>query len=427
MKRPAGIIAVLLWAGVSGQTYSLEDCVNEALKNKVTVQSAALSVKSAQIANKSAWGNALPSLALSGGYSQSTMDTAGFSFTGSGWSSGVSIRQPIFEGGNILRQISLGKRGVAIAEATERAMITNVILEVQKAYYDLLKGQHLLEAADQDLELALQQLELVRNQYRLGAVKITDVLKAQVRLGQARTVKITRKTAMDNARRSLANAMGMMTTNPAFSIKEITDPLPDVPELDESRGVMEARNPQLIAKKIDLVSREIKYKIALGAHFPTLSAGGSYSTSAEDAASLVNNYTENWRWTGSLSLSYPLFTGFKTNSARQQAKLDLQTARNDYKTLVDDLTVGLAATIEGLSNYKEIIPILEEVQLSAEKDLKLVKERYALGSATILEVLDAQVSVTQARINLINTTYDALSQNAGLKATLGILDTQYNK
>ena len=60
---------------------------------------------------------------------------------------------------------------------------------------------------------------------------------------------------------------------------------------------------------------------------------------------------------------------------------------------------------------------------SAEEDLKLAQQRYSLGSATILEVLDAQVSVVSARSSLIRSRHDSLIEQANLKALLGTLDS----
>ncbi len=63
---------------------------------------------------------------------------------------------------------------------------------------------------------------------------------------------------------------------------------------------------------------------------------------------------------------------------------------------------------------------------SAEEDFKLVSERYRLGSASILALLDAQVSVTRARVELVSSKYDARIQEAYLKAQLGILDQSFD-
>ena len=59
----------------------------------------------------------------------------------------------------------------------------------------------------------------------------------------------------------------------------------------------------------------------------------------------------------------------------------------------------------------------------AEEDVKLVQERYSLGSASILEVLDAQVSLVTARSSLIRSKYDSMIEQANMKAILGTLDT----
>ena len=89
------------------------------------------------------------------------------------------------------------------------------------------------------------------------------------------------------------------------------------------------------------------------------------------------------------------------------------------------MSVQLRYTIDRLKNYEEIIPINETVLESAEEDLKLAQVRYAQGSTTILEVLDSQVSVQQAKSSLISSKYDAYIEQTNIKALLGSLDLEY--
>ena len=63
--------------------------------------------------------------------------------------------------------------------------------------------------------------------------------------------------------------------------------------------------------------------------------------------------------------------------------------------------------------------------MSSEEDLKLVQEKYSVGSATILEVLDAQVSLIRSNSSLINIIHDARVEEMNLKAILGVLDLEY--
>jgi outer membrane protein TolC len=126
-----------------------------------------------------------------------------------------------------------------------------------------------------------------------------------------------------------------------------------------------------------------------------------------------------------LSLSIPIFTGYNLSTRQQQAELNVRKQQYNYLTQKHDLMVQMENLINILGNYQELIPISEQVLASAEEDLKLVQERYKLGSTTILEVLDAQVSVSRARSSLVSTKYNARTQEAQLRAILGILDQDY--
>ena len=88
------------------------------------------------------------------------------------------------------------------------------------------------------------------------------------------------------------------------------------------------------------------------------------------------------------------------------------------------MSVQLQSFLDRLNNFNEIIPINETVLESAEEDLKLSQVRYAQGSTTLLEVLNAQVSVVQARSSLVRLKYDAFIQQTTLKALLGTLDNE---
>lgn len=425
MKKIIVLLISVLFCSLWGQSYSLEECVRIALNNKVTIKSAELDVKSAIAGKKAALGGVLPSVSFSGTASNGTTFINGLKVDTGKWNSGINLNQTIFNGGNTWRNLTLGKNLISIAEESERLARINVTLSVHRSYFQLLKDRHLLSSAQEDLDLANQQLELVNQQFELGAVKKTDLLKAQVRLGQAKTNVITQKAALDNAKRELANTMGILHEGLSFSIEEFVATIPKTPNFDSAIKIMDEKNPSLIIQDYTIANQELNYKKAKGLRLPSLTLSGGYNTSAGSSGDLLRDYSDNWYMSGQISLSYPLFTGFQASTRSQQAKINWKTAQNNRTNVRDDLTVQVRALIDGLHNYKEIIPVLEEVLIAAEEDLKLAKERYALGAAILLEVLDAQLSVTQARTNLINTTYDALTQDATLKATLGVLDLKF--
>jgi outer membrane protein TolC len=424
---------------LKGQAYNLETCVQLALQNKKDLQAATLDVRSARAATKGSYSSILPRVSMSSGWSRSqfpprdlgwdpvTQKPIEGDFTSiTSWSGGLALSQTIYDGGIWWNTITQAKNNYEIVRQRERQVRLNVIWEVHRAFYTYLKAKQLLEVARLSLQSGEQQVELVKRQYELGAVKKTDLLKAEVRRGQYKVDVLNQEAAVANAYQDLLNAMGLVGTSTKFEIVNMERPLRPLPTLEEAQKVMEEKNPSLLAKREQVTAAEIEYKLTWGQRLPSLSGTMSYSSSAEDPTTLLREWRDNWQLRAGITLSVPLYSGHSLSTQVQQARLAVMKTQSEYITQLEDLTVQLQAILEALRNYRDIIPINEQVLTSAEEDLKLVQERYTLGAATILEVLDAQVSLISAQSSLIASKYDARIQEASLRKLLGTLERDFN-
>jgi len=402
---------------------SLDQCIELALKNKETVKLAALDVKSAKYGKRGSLSNILPSFGVGAGYSTSNFQERYGQTSSSSRSWGLQLSQNIYDGGAWWNSIASTGNNYLISQHMERQVKINVIYYVIQAYYGLLKSQQLLDVARMNLMLANQQVELVTNQFEIGAAAKTDLLKVNVLKGQAQVEVITSDAELKNAVRTLRNTMGLMGNTDPLMVDEAANTEYTIPELTAALTDMENNNPSILAKKAQIKGAELSHKIIRGSHLPSVNLGWNYRYQAADATGLLGD--DDWSSTFSVNFSVPLFTGFDLHTRTQQAKLNISKEENEFITQLYDLRVQLEGLLEILRNYQETIPINEEVLTSAEEDLKLVQVRYALGSVTILEVLDAQLSVTRARSSLVSAKYDAQIQGAALRALTGVLDRQY--
>ncbi|MFH1852870.1 MAG: TolC family protein, partial [Candidatus Neomarinimicrobiota bacterium] len=402
---------LFLTVTVPGQVLTLDQCIDMALKYKETVKAAALGVKSAEYGKRGALSNILPSLGAGAGYSMSSFKertnyATGTSYNSSkGTSWGLQLTQPVYDGGAWWNSIAGANNNYLISQQQERQVRINVIYGVIQAYYSLLKAQQLLDVARMNLMLANQQVELVTNQFEIGAAAKTDLLKVNVLKGQAQVDVIARDAELQNATRNLRNAIGLMDNTDPLLVDESAGGEYTVPELLPALNEMTNSNPSILAKKAQIGGAILNHKIIRGSRLPNVSVGWRYNYQSADVTGLVADF--DWSSAISLELSIPLFTGFDLSTRTQQAKLNISNEEYEFTTQLHDLRVQLEGLLEILRNYRETIPINEEVLVSAEEDLKLVQEQYALGSVTILEVLDAQLSVTRARSSLVSYKYDA--------------------
>jgi outer membrane protein TolC len=244
-------------------------------------------------------------------------------------------------------------------------------------------------------------------------------------MGQAKVELLNRKTALENSRRQLFNDMGMIDFGQSI-IAKYSDWVPVlVPTSAEALTMLKEKNPNILIQLATIDIGKIQLKMAKGMRSPSAFASVDYSANGDNSNELKESLKDDWRLGINMSINFPLYSGNSLSTAQQRAELSKRKSENDYLTFLNDLRVQVELIRKSIMNYSEIIPINRDVVASAEEDLKLVQERYSIGSATILEVLDAQVSLIRSNSTLINTIHDARIQEMGLKALLGILDLEY--
>ena len=415
----------ILSSMIFAQELSLSDCVNIALDKKETLQSAQLDLQSAKAGKIGSFSNILPSINFTSGRSETSYAKNDRFSTTSSWSAGIAGRQNIFDGGGWWNRIAQAKNNYTISQQMERQIRTNVIAEVHRAYYQLLKNQQLLEVAKQSLELAKQQVELSQKRYDLGAAKKTDLLKSKVARGTAKSALITQRALVFNAIAELRNAMGLIGDNNELKLVDDNLQLQPIPGFTEAIEILEVNNPGILASRAQVVDAKIRKNLTNAQRFPSLNASLSYQAGDKELNGLTDALKDDWMMTTGLNLSFPLFSGMALSTQSQQAKLAVKKQNNDFITVKNDAIVRLESLLGIVGDYFQIIPINEEILVSAEEDLNLVSERYRLGSASILELLDAQVSVTRARVDLVSSKYNSKIQEAYLKAQLGVLDKEF--
>ena len=340
-------------------------------------------------------------------------------------SAGLSINQTLYNGGRSFYNVKQAKINLEIAKLRERNIRIEVIQNVTRSYYGLLQNQQLLEVAEKNLALSEKQVGLVQKQFDLGSARKTDLLKANVSLGQAKVELLNRKTALQNSRRKLFNDMGMIDFGQSIVAKNSNWTPVLVPTSSEALKLLKEKNPNMLIQQAVIKNGEIQLKMAKGMRSPSAFASVDYSANGNNSEELKESFKDDWRLGMNMSVNFPLYSGNSLSTAQEQAELANRKTENDYLTYLNDLRVQLELIRKTITNYSEIIPINQDVVASAEEDLKLVQERYSVGSATILEVLDAQVSLIRSNSVLINTIHDARIQEMSLKALLGILDLEY--
>ena len=418
------ILIILMFFSTSiAQSLTVDECVRIALENKPSLKRAEQDVTIARLNRASTGALMLPSVNASNSFSETTYGNSS-SESSERYSGGLSLSQSLFNFGTKINTLKQSDNSYNTAKQQRRQAKARIILDVHTFYYQYLKNSELFDIAGKDLELSKKQLDLVQNQYNLGAVSKTDFLKASVRYGTAKSSFLSRELSKKNSEKSLRHSMGLLDSDVPIIIEQKMDLILSVPTFNEAYSLMLSNSPDLNILDNQIVGAQIAVKKAWSSSLPSVNM--SIGMNASSADQITRTYfDDNYIKSANITLSIPIFSGFRNRNSIQISKLQLNQAETRLSGGTKSAKVSLYALINTLNNYQEIIPIQEEVLLSAEEDLKLAQQRYELGSASILELLDAQLALIQASSSLVRTKYDAAIQVASLDDLLGTLDKKY--
>ncbi len=278
----------------------------------------------------------------------------------------------------------------------------------------------MLKRVQQDaLARSKKQLEVTSSRYDLGSASLSEKLKAQVTVANDSLQLLQRENSIRAAEFSLNI---LMKRDVALRL----DPSDSMRVETISQGLEELLlkstelNPALKRSQADMEAAHTGVWMSKRSWLPRVSAGINWGWSPAERSDWFSYKTEDRSYSFSIGISYDLFDRFTKKTDYSRAKLSEMTARESFQ---NDLNTLNSEVRQAYLDYDKSRMQLEVAQLgarSAEEDMKLQQERYRLGASSILELLDAQVSLTQSQSNLVQAYFDLNKAIADMaKATGG--------
>ena len=159
--------------------------------------------------------------------------------------------------------------------------------------------------------------------------------------------------------------------------------------------------------------------VARSSYLPRVNASVSYGRNGEEIDRVYNQFDKNYQVSISTSLTYNIFDGQLKRANLNRATASMLAAKEDVEQAKRTVALAVQKAYLELDRTRQIAEINKENIASAEEDLRLAEERYKVGTGTILEVVDAHVSFTRAKVNSVQAEYDLKIAEAELENAMG--------
>lgn len=294
----------------------------------------------------------------------------------------------------------------------------DLIYGVKASYYAYLATVENVAVQKQAVERSKEQLKLIESKFELGSAAKSDVLKQKVRYGNDKLSLLSGQNAVVTTKADLAYTIGVdpgsdVEFSTGYSVREFHG------TLEEAMTFGLEHEPGLLAAQKEVNAANHAVRSRWSEYLPKLTGFASVGWSDATRGDTVTFNFSSRSTTYGFQITYNIFDGFLRERNVSQAKIYRNNAMAglaDTRNLVSREIKTAYLDIERLKEQKKVA---QENVDAAEEDLKITQEKYNLGAATILDLLDAQVSLKEAQVSLIRADFDLNLAIAKLKHAMG--------
>ncbi len=336
------------------------------------------------------------------------------------WMGDVQLRYTLYTGGRGWATWQREKLLHAAAVTELQAVVNSVMLQVHERYYAALLAQAQIRVQEENGKLLEEELRRAQSLFRAGRASEFIVLRAEVALANSRTPLIRARNNLDIAADELARVLGIPIPPTAKSVVNVRGEMKFTPaqaDLAASLSAAQKNRPELkrLSQLIEAGNQTIRQ--ARSGYAPNISTFVGYGVQSSLFSSNAQNHSNGW--SAGVIFLWPLFDGLETHGRITQAKSELALAKlAESQGKIDvDLEVRRAHSL--LTEATELVKASQQVVKQAEESLRQASRRFEVGSATQLDVLDAQLALTQSRTNEIQSLHDYNVARARLAKAIG--------
>jgi outer membrane protein TolC len=432
----AGIIWALIFAGSAGAQeagvpLTLEESIAIALRQSVVIQSAREGVAASEARQKEAFTGFLPKLSTTYNYTyndpaayikQPPPSPIGTLTVGTQdnyiWS--LDVKQPVFAGGRITANYDINRLGADASRQEELGTIQDIVLEVKRSYFTVLKAKRLVGVAKQSVEQFTAQRDLAKNFYEVGLVPRNDYLQAEVRLADGNQSLIRAENSLEVAR-SRFNTVLRRPIGAGVDVVDILDYKPYETAFEECLKTAFENRPEIQVYSLRAEQAGKKVKVVESEFYPSVNLVGSYQRFGDSADLNGSPYRNPENWSVAAMASWDLWEWGRTKYARDASASQERQAQNALIHVKDQVSLEVKNAWLNVKEAEKLIAVTQQAIEQAEENYRINQERYREQVSRTTDVLDALTLLTFARASWSNALSDYRISLAGLERATGVI------
>lgn len=406
---------------------TLNEAIEIALSESNSIKIAEMTIEKTGYAQKGAYSALYPNISASGNYQRTlkkqvmVMEMNGQPMsievgTANNVTAGLSAAMPLVNA-QLWQSLKLTALDVELAVEQARSSRISMVSQVKQAFYAVLLAKEAYSVYKEVYDNAQKNFEDIEKKYNVGKASEFEYLRAKVNVNNSEPEVYSAENAVVLAIWQLKAIMGIDLNTEIDVEGALADYSEELVVALANENVSFENNTNLIQLRLqdEMLSRTIK--MTKFQYIPTLSASFAYNYMA-----MGNSFDMNWNPYSvvALSLNIPIFDGFaKRNNIRQYQKTQ-DILRLNIEDAERNLNIALENYRDKMNTSVKRYTAAETTLEMAQKSYNISEKMYELGKATLVELNDAQLALTQAQLTMSQAIYQYMTNKAAIDELMGV-------
>jgi outer membrane protein len=325
---------------------------------------------------------------------------------------GVGAQQYLWDFGRVRGRIDEEADNAQAAEARKRLTDLDLVFTATQRYFALLAAQARVKVYQKAVEQRTEQAHAAQVRASAGLTSQIDVLTAQAALARARTNLLDAYDQQATARVALDNIMAAGPEAPSYQLADVLTYRPVTGNVEKSFRQAIKLRPDLLMLEAQARAAGARITEARSDFFPTVEAAAGYTTMGTGFPA-ANNFDAG------LVITWPIFNGFETEHAVQEAKLRQDAVRYAMEELELHIWLEVKSSFLDLQTSVERIHQAEATVAASAGELELADKRYTAGLGNIIELTDAERFYSEDNAAYVDALYTYSVAKAALQRATG--------
>jgi outer membrane protein TolC len=382
-----------------------------------------------------AWSTVLPRLDLTASFGRLATGATGTAplpdtpyLSSEDYALGLRLEQPLFDGLRSWSLVSAGRARAAAAEESVGESGLTAAFEVTRRFMEAVRAERNLAVLEEAARRSEEVLRRAQALYEAGRVPKGDAIAARVNLGSDRILAEVQRARVTRARVDLCLALGrdadpeLTVVPPAALLGPGGAGGEDPPPRDALLQAARRSRPLLRSQRDLVTAAEAEVRAARGGYWPFLSAVLAYDRASPllgGRGGIYGDLSRQYAASAVLALTWNLFDGLRTTGTVDRAAAVAGRTRAGSDQSEQQVTGEIASSRDQVVVLRRAVALAVDNLAAAEQGLGLARDRLDKGAAMQLEVRDAELKLTQARLALIGTRIDEAIARADLNRAVG--------